>query len=64
MDLTPSFIAPCLWFDDHAEEAADFYCSIFPNSKIGRITRHGKAGEEIPGRPEAGISEDERALLT
>lgn len=47
-------ITPCLWFDHQAEEAAHFYCSIFPNSKIGRITRHGKAGEEIPGRPKAG----------
>lgn len=25
---------PCLWFDNQAREAADFYCSIFPNSKI------------------------------
>ena len=27
-------IYPCLWFDGRAREAADFYCSIFPNSKI------------------------------
>ena len=27
-------IYPCLWFDDQAREAADFYCSIFKNSKI------------------------------
>ncbi|WP_225752758.1 VOC family protein [Actinotalea sp. Marseille-Q4924] len=29
-----SSIAPCLWFDSQAEEAAAFYCSIFPNSRI------------------------------
>ena len=27
-------IYPCLWFDGQAQEAANFYCSIFPNSKI------------------------------
>lgn len=47
-------ITPCLWFDSQAEEAANFYCSIFPNSRIGRITRHGQVGEAIPGRPKAG----------
>jgi predicted 3-demethylubiquinone-9 3-methyltransferase (glyoxalase superfamily) len=31
---------PNLWFDGNAEEAANFYCSIFPNSRIGQITRY------------------------
>ena len=39
-----SRISPCLWFDGQAEEAAKFYVSIFPNSKIGRISRYGDAG--------------------
>ncbi len=43
-------ITPCLWFDNEAEEAANFYISIFKNSKIGRITRYGKEGHEIHGR--------------
>ncbi|MEZ7897762.1 MAG: VOC family protein [Flaviflexus sp.] len=34
----PSTI-PCLWFDKDAEEAAEFYCSTFPNSKILRVDR-------------------------
>ena len=34
-------ITPCLWFDDKAEEAARFYTSILPNSKIRTITRYG-----------------------
>jgi predicted 3-demethylubiquinone-9 3-methyltransferase (glyoxalase superfamily) len=44
-------ITPCLWFDDRAEEAVRFYTSIFPSSRIGRITRYGTAGREIHGRP-------------
>ncbi len=46
-------ITPFLWFDDRAEEAANFYVSIFKNSKIGNITRYGKEGYDIHGR-EAG----------
>jgi predicted 3-demethylubiquinone-9 3-methyltransferase (glyoxalase superfamily) len=37
-------IAPCLWFDDQAEEAAAFYTAIFRNSRIVRISRYGEAG--------------------
>jgi predicted 3-demethylubiquinone-9 3-methyltransferase (glyoxalase superfamily) len=39
-----SKISPCLWFDGKAEEAANFYVSLFPDSKITRIMRHGDAG--------------------
>jgi predicted 3-demethylubiquinone-9 3-methyltransferase (glyoxalase superfamily) len=48
-------IAPCLWFDNQAEEAARFYTSIFSNSRIGRISRYGKEGHEIHGRPEGSV---------
>src|SRR5687767_6435067 len=44
-----------LWFDSNAEEAAKFYTSIFKNSKIDRITRYGKEGYEIHGRPEGSV---------
>jgi predicted 3-demethylubiquinone-9 3-methyltransferase (glyoxalase superfamily) len=37
-------IAPCLWFDGKAEEAMNFYTSIFKNSKVGNVTRYGEAG--------------------
>ena len=37
-------ITPFLWFDNQAEEAANFYASIFPNSAVRRITRYGEAG--------------------
>lgn len=37
-------ISPCLWFDGQAEEAANFYVSIFKNSKITTVSRCGEAG--------------------
>ncbi len=37
-------ITPFLWFDNNAEEAMNFYCSIFKNSKIGSITRYPEGG--------------------
>ena len=37
-------ITPFLWFDDQAEEAMNFYVSIFKNSKTGKIARYGDAG--------------------
>lgn len=37
-------ISPFLWFDTEAEEAANFYTSIFKNAKIGRVMRVGDAG--------------------
>ena len=37
-------LTPCLWFDGQAEEAAKFYVSVFPKSKLGRIARYGDAG--------------------
>jgi predicted 3-demethylubiquinone-9 3-methyltransferase (glyoxalase superfamily) len=37
-------ITPFLWFDGKAEEAMNFYTSIFKNSKIGSLTRYGEGG--------------------
>ena len=48
-------ITPCLWFDHQAEEAARFYTSIFPNSRIVTIARYGEAGHEIHGRPAGSV---------
>src|SRR5262245_21204562 len=48
-------IAPCLWFDNQAEEAAKFYVSIFDNSSIGAVSRYGKEGFEVHGRPEGSV---------
>jgi len=40
-------ITPCLWFDHQAEEAANYYVGIFPNSRITATTRYPSAGQEI-----------------
>lgn len=48
-------IAPCLWFDNDAEQAADFYVGIFPNSRIVKVLRFGEAGHEIHGRPAGSV---------
>jgi predicted 3-demethylubiquinone-9 3-methyltransferase (glyoxalase superfamily) len=42
-------IIPNLWFDTEAEEAANFYTSIFKNSRIGNISRYGEAGPRPAG---------------
>ena len=44
-------ITPNLWFDRQALEAAEFYTSIFRDSKIKRVTRYGDAGQEVHGMP-------------
>jgi predicted 3-demethylubiquinone-9 3-methyltransferase (glyoxalase superfamily) len=48
-------IAPCLWFDSEAEEAANFYVGIFKNSKITQISRYGKAGQETHKKPPGSV---------
>ena len=40
-------ITPCLWFDDQGEEAAKFYITVFPNSRITQMTHFTEAGQEI-----------------
>jgi predicted 3-demethylubiquinone-9 3-methyltransferase (glyoxalase superfamily) len=37
-------ITPFLWFDDQAEQAVDFYVSVFPDSEVLEVARHGAAG--------------------
>lgn len=44
-------ITPCLWFDDQAEDAVEFYTAIFRNSKIVNIARYGEAGYEFHKKP-------------
>jgi predicted 3-demethylubiquinone-9 3-methyltransferase (glyoxalase superfamily) len=43
-------ITPCLWFDTQAEEAANFYTSVFDNSRIKQVSRYGKAGQDMHGK--------------
>jgi predicted 3-demethylubiquinone-9 3-methyltransferase (glyoxalase superfamily) len=52
-----SRITPFLWFDHQAEEAANFYVSVFSsapsgkNSKVGKVARYGEEGAKVSGRP-------------
>jgi predicted 3-demethylubiquinone-9 3-methyltransferase (glyoxalase superfamily) len=42
-------ITPCLWFDHEGEEAATFYTSVFPNSRIVNVAHYGEAGPRAAG---------------
>lgn len=44
-------IQPCLWFDTQAQEAAAFYVSLFPNSRLGTLARYPEAGRDQHGMP-------------
>ena len=55
MATTLSRIVPCLWFDTQAEDAAKFYVSVFPNSKITSISRYPDTGKEVHGKPPGSV---------
>ena len=42
-------LVTCLWFDTEGEHAARFYTSVFPSSKLGKITHYGSAGPRAEG---------------
>ncbi len=46
---------PCLWYDDRAEEAANFYASIFKNSKVRHVARYGEEEAAASGRPKGSV---------
>ena len=48
-------ITPFLWFNDQAEAAANFYVSIFKNSKLGSVSRYNGEGAKAAGRPEGSV---------
>jgi predicted 3-demethylubiquinone-9 3-methyltransferase (glyoxalase superfamily) len=48
-------ITTCLWFDDRAEEAVNFYTSVFKNSKIGNSTRYDENSAKASGMPEGSV---------
>jgi predicted 3-demethylubiquinone-9 3-methyltransferase (glyoxalase superfamily) len=50
MPAIRSKISPCLWFDTHAEQAANFYVSVFKNARIKAVSRYGEAGRDIHGK--------------
>ena len=48
-------ITPCLWFNSQAEEATEFYTSIFPDSEVLNVTRFGKEGKEFHQKEEGTV---------
>jgi predicted 3-demethylubiquinone-9 3-methyltransferase (glyoxalase superfamily) len=48
-------ITPFLWFNNQAEEAVDFYRSIFKKSRIQKIVRYGEAAARASGRPKGSV---------
>ncbi len=48
-------IMPCLWFDSEAEEAAQFYTSVFKNSKIIKTAYYGDSASQTAGRPKNSV---------
>lgn len=48
-------ISPFLWFDNEAEEAANYYVNIFDNSKINRVSHYTEVGQDIHGRPPGSV---------
>ncbi|MEW2546634.1 VOC family protein [Streptomyces sp. NPDC047002] len=42
-------LIPNLWFDTNGLEAAEYYVSVFPNSRINRVSHYGEAGPGVPG---------------
>src|SRR5262249_54706044 len=55
MELAKHKITPCLWFDTEAEEAAKFYCSVFKDSRINKVSRYTKAGQEVHHKPPGSV---------
>ncbi|MDX1615419.1 MAG: VOC family protein [Candidatus Promineifilaceae bacterium] len=49
---TAQKITPNLWFDSQAEEAVEFYVSVFPDSSVGDISRYDGAAAEVSGQAE------------
>jgi predicted 3-demethylubiquinone-9 3-methyltransferase (glyoxalase superfamily) len=48
-------ITPFLWYDSNAEEAVNFYTTVFKNSKVGTLTRYDDAGAAATGRPKGSV---------
>lgn len=48
-------VVPFLWFNNNAEEAVDFYASVFKNFKIGKIFRYDSDSAKVSGQPEGSV---------
>lgn len=50
-----SKIMPCIWYDDQAEEAANFYVSLFKDGRILHVAHYPQASEEVTGKPAGSV---------
>jgi len=57
-------LIPHLWFDNQAEEAANFYTGIFKNSKILSTVRYPKAAEEVSGKKAGSVMTVEFEIIS
>jgi len=48
-------ITPCLWFDTEAQDAANFYVSVFKDGRITQVSHYGEAGREVHGKPPGSV---------
>lgn len=48
-------ITPFLWYDNNAEEAANYYVSVFKNSRVKNVTRYEEEGAKASGRPAGSV---------
>ena len=48
-------VSPCLWFDTQAEQAANFYVSVFKNGRIKSVSRYGEAGRDVHGKESGSV---------
>ncbi|MGC1764770.1 MAG: VOC family protein, partial [Pseudolabrys sp.] len=55
MTIIKQKVTPCLWFDTEAEEAAKFYCSVFKDSKLGKISHYTEAGRDVHHKPAGSV---------
>jgi predicted 3-demethylubiquinone-9 3-methyltransferase (glyoxalase superfamily) len=55
MAIAKQKIAPCLWYDNQAEEAAKFYTSVFKDSKIGRTSYYSGEGQKVHGHEDGHV---------
>jgi predicted 3-demethylubiquinone-9 3-methyltransferase (glyoxalase superfamily) len=53
--MTLQKITPFLWYDNQAEEAANFYITVFPNSKIHSTSHYDEAGAKVSGMPAGSV---------
>lgn len=63
VDIQTQKITPFLWFDNNAEEAMNFYISVFGNGKILNVSRYDEAGAKASGMPEGTVMVGEFELF-